>query len=178
MPVGPVPFSSTVDFTSVPLALISDFERARAANFRHTLHAKGGRAARRPESHAAVMHGADQRSEMGTGRNPIGRALGVPVAFKRHRVGSGALRAGKLRLRAEDDDYKEKKTRRGLGNIAEYSGETQKPPSPQKKSADAVPAATGQQYPAVCQVSAGVISVKTIPLNSAYFRAGNPKILL
>jgi hypothetical protein len=64
---------------------------------------------------------------MRTAHNPAGRALGIPVALKRHRVGGGGgLRSGKLGLRAEHYGGKEKKTNRGPGAIAEDAGETRK----------------------------------------------------
>ena len=111
-PVAPVPPFLTLDFTSAPAAVISRLERARAANFRHKLDASGGRAARLPEGHVAVVHGADQRREMRAARNRDGCAASGPVACKRYRVCCCGLRTGRLRLHAEGDDGKEKNTYR------------------------------------------------------------------
>ena len=116
-------------------------ERARAANFRHPFNAGGGRAARCPEGHATVVHGADQGREMRAARNPVGRALGVPVACKRHRVGRCGLRTGRRQLHTEDDCDKEKKSRCDPGRTEKDTGK------PQKTSAlpctDIVPARRG-----------------------------------
>jgi hypothetical protein len=84
------------------------FERARAANFRYLLHAGGGRAARCPEGHATVVHGANQRREMCTAGNRNGCTTSGPVAFKRYIVGGGGLRVRQSRLRTEYNGYKEK----------------------------------------------------------------------
>ena len=111
---------------------IGDFrlERARATKFRHSFHTSGGCAARCPEGHIAVVYGADQRREMRAAHNPAGCAVGVPVAFKSYRVGGGGLRAGRFRLRAEDDGGKEEKTHCAPAGTAEDAGEAQKADAP------------------------------------------------
>ena len=119
---------------------IADFrpEHARAANFRHKLNACGGRAARLPEGHTAVVHGADQRRKMCAARNRDGCTAGGPVACKRYIVGGGGLRMHRIQSHAEGDGGKEEKTHSDPCGTAKNAGETQKTGA--SPHADTVPA--------------------------------------
>ena len=162
VPVAEVPLAWTVDLT-VPAAalLISDLnvpvEPSSATPSTPAVAVPPGVQNVTP----TVVHGADQRREMGAAHNPAGRTLVVPVACKRYRVCCCGLRVRQFRLHTKDNGYKEKKPHRGLGNIAEDSGETQKTPPPKKRRYR--PGATGQAYPAVCQISAEPFQVKQYP---------------
>ena len=105
------------------MSFIVEINFTRLLNF---LHVGAGHLTRCPESHTAVVHGTDQRREMGTAHNPAGCAVGVPVAFKRYSVGGSfrcGLRAGRSRLRAEYDGDKEEKARYDAPRTAKDAGE-------------------------------------------------------
>ena len=61
-------------------------ERARRSGLGHGLDSGSGRAARTPEGHLAVVHRADQGSEVRAAHHPAGSAGGGPRALKRHGV--------------------------------------------------------------------------------------------